>query len=339
MSERGHTRRDALRLALLGGGGTLLGGGALLAAGCGDDRGTLAGPHTDAVLRTSIAIDYASYYAPATDIIALAKRRAAQRGLALTFSADPAGAGAQAASLKRLTGERGGFRVVVVAPFDAAAIQGALQDARGRGIEVVSFVSPLRDASAAIAVDAQDAARRLAAHAAAHGVRSATLIAPPATSPVPDPFFGHAQRAARALPAALRAVGIAIDRTVTALGTPDATAALRAATATGVRPRAVLAWNDATALGAAAAVPRSGYVGGLGAPAVSTAAALRALQDDGGPLRVLVAARVAALAQALVDVPAALLGGTRPPAAATRVPVTTFTPGSAATRAALADYA
>ena len=327
MSHPGLTRRAALVRFGLGGAALALG-----AAGCGDDVGPLKGEHTEAVGRTSIAIDYASYYAPVKDVTRLAQARGAERKLALRFSADAAGAAAQVASLKALTGDRGGFRVVAVAPFDAAALAGVIKDATGRGIAIVSFVSPLPGATAAIRTDPAAAARRLVAHAAGEGKRRVLLVVPPARSPVPDPFFGYASQLARALPAEAARAGLDVAGTVTALGTPDAEAAVRGA----ARADAVLTWNDATALGAAAAVPRDGYVGGLGAPAVTTAAALRALDGD-GPLRCLVAARVADLAGALVDVPAAVLAKRAVPAGGL-VPARVFLRGGAATRAALGDY-
>lgn len=326
----GLTRRQALVRAGLGGAALALG-----AAGCGDDAGPLSGEHTDEVARTSIAIDYASYYAPVKDITRLARERAAARKLALRVSDDAAGAAAQVASLETLTGARGGFKVVVVAPFDASALAGVVRDATGRGVAIVAFVSPLPGATAAISVDATGAARRLVAHAAGEGARRVLLVLPPARSPVPDPFFGYGAAAGRALVAEVARAGLEVAGTVTALGTPDATAAVKGA-ARRADADAVLAWNDATALGAAAAVARDGYAGGLGAPAVTTAVALRAL-DASGPLRCLVAARVSDLARALVDVPAAVLARRAVPAGGV-VPARVFTRGSAATRAALADY-
>jgi hypothetical protein len=330
VSGPGLTRRAALVRFGLGGAALALG-----AAGCGDDVGPLKGEHTEEVARTSIAIDYASYYAPVKDLTRLAQARAAERRLALRFSADAAGAAAQVASLKALTGARGGFKVVVVAPFDAAALASVVEDAAGRGIAIVSFVSPLPGATVAIRVDPAGAARRLVAHAAGEGKRRVLLVAPPARSPVPDPFFGSASQLADALAAEVARAGLDVVGSVTALGTPDAEAAVRGAAGKGAD--AVLTWNDATALGAAAAVPRDGYVGGLGAPAVTTAAALRALDGD-GPLRCLVAARVADLARALVDVPAAVLAQRAVPAGGV-VPARVLLRGGAATRAALGDYA
>ncbi|HEY6759302.1 MAG TPA: substrate-binding domain-containing protein [Baekduia sp.] len=325
------TRRDALKLGL----GTALGLGA---AGCGSDNGPLSGPHTRAVERTSIAIDYASYYAPAPDLIRLAQDHARARGLATTFSDDPSGSAAQVASVKALTGPRGGFKVVVVAPFDAAVLDAIVQDAMSRGVSVVSFVSPLRHATAAIGVDAAGAARQLVSHARAHAGHQpqVLLVLPPARSPIPDPFFGYATGAAQALRQATAAAGLDVAATVTALGTPDGRDAVRAALAQHPDVTTVLTWNDATALGAAAALPRTAYVGGLGAPAVTTAAPLHAL-DAGGPLRCLVAARLATLAGALIDVPATVLKGAKPSTAP--VPIEVFTAGAQTTRAALKDYA
>lgn len=328
----GVTRRDALRLGL--GAAATLG-----LAGCGGRNGPLEGPHADAVARTSIAIDHASYYAPIQDLTRLVQARAHARDVSVLFSTDPAGSAAQVASLKGLTGERGGFRVVVVAPFDAAAVDPIARSAIERGLKIVSYITPLAHQTAAISVDPAAVARLLAEHAVARGGRrDVLLVAPPATSPIPDPFFPYARAAAAATARAAAAAGLRAVATITALGTPDAEQAVRAARAAHPGVDTVLAWNDATALGAARAVPADGYVGGLGAPAITTAAALRALDDDdGGPLRCLVAPRLSALADALVDLPSALLKGSTPPSGS--VAPQRFTRGAQATRAALADYA
>jgi hypothetical protein len=324
------TRREALA-------GALAGAAALGLQACGGGGRPRVGPHDREVARTSFAIDYASYYAPAPDLTRLVLARAGARKLSVVFSQDAAGAAAQAVSLRRLTGERGGFRVVVVAPFEAAATDPIARTALGRGVQIVSFMSPLAHQTAAIDVDGAAAARTLVAHAARQGGGEVLLVVPPASSPVPDPFFAVAQRAARALAAAVGAAELDVAGTVTALGAADAATAVRAALKVHPRARTVLSWNDATALGAAQVVERTGYVGALGAPAVTTAAALRALDDDDSPLRCLVAPCLSTLAAALVDVPASLLKGS--PARSVTVLAERFTRGAPATRAALRDYA
>jgi ABC-type sugar transport system substrate-binding protein len=312
------TRREALLGAL---------GGAALLAGCGDDPRN--GPHTREVLRTSIAIDYASYYAPVHDLTRLAQDRARRRGLAATFSADPSGAPAQLTSVKGLTGPRGGFAVVVIAPFDGSVLTEAIAAAHRRRIRVASFVSEIPGTDAAIGPDPSEAAARLLGSAP----REATLLVlPPARSPVPDPFFGYATQAASALTASIGERGRA---RVTALGADDAQAAVRAALREHPDISTILTWNDATALGALAAAPHVGFIGALGAPAPTSPAVLHALLEDNA-FRVLWAARLKTLAGALIDVPATLLRGGRVPDAP--VALTGFH-GGAETRAALADYA
>ena len=314
------TRREAVIAA---------GGLAAALAGCGSGGSDEQGPQARDLARRSIAIDYASFYAPIDDLKRLVRARAAQRGASVLFSSDPSGGPAQLASLRKLTGTRSGFRAVVVAPFDAAAADPIVEAAVARGTDVISFITPLASQSAAISVDASAAARLLAADARRRGIDRVTLVAPPAVSPIPDPFLPYAKAASTALRTELARAQITVGSTVTALGAADATQAVGDA-------RAVLTWNDATALGAAKAVGRDGYVGALGAPAVTGRAALDAL-DGPGPLRCLVAPRLAALADALVDLPYALLHGGRETTAV--VPAVRMTRGSAAARAARSDYA
>jgi DNA-binding LacI/PurR family transcriptional regulator len=312
------TRREAVAAA---------GGFAALLAGCGGSEDE--GPQARDVARRSIAIDFASYYAPIEDLRRLVEARAAQRGASVLFSSDPSGSPAQLASLRKLTGERGGFKVVVVAAFDPTAVAAIVADARTRDIDVVSFITPVAGTRAAIALDADRAAALLARDVARRGLDAVTLIAPPARSPVPNPFLPYAAGASRALAAELGRAGIDVTRTVVAVGAADAALAVGDA-------RAVLAWNDETALGAAQAVGRSGYVGAIADPAVTGRPTLDAL-DGPGPLTCVISPRLSALADALVDVPLALLRGQKPPSAP--IALQRLVRGSSAVTGARQDYA
>lgn len=319
--------------------------GVALLAGCGSNRAAEDGAQSKQVKRTSIAIDYASYYPPIADIQRLATARAAAKGLAVTFSSDSAGAAAQAASLRTLTGARSGFGVVVVAPFDAAAAARAITPAQANGIKVVSYLQEVRGAAAAISVSPSAAATQLVTDAA--GARDQTpkaaqrkrflVVGAPATSPVPDPLAALGRASTAATVDALRTVGVIDPPTVTALGAADAEQAVRAAVAESPGLDTVLTWNDATALGAAQALGRRGYVGALALGGISAPGALRQLRRGGTPLREIVAPRLGDLATALVDVPANVLAGRTPPGEI--VEAQRFTRAAPATRAALADYA
>lgn len=332
---RDLTRRELLASAAVG-------SAALGLAACGG--GNRAAESQDrTVARRSIAIDHASYYAPYPDLVRLVQDQADRRGASVRFSEDPSGAPAQQASLRRLTGSRGGFGAVVIAAFDPHAIAPIVREAIDRGIEIVSYVTPLEQQTARIVVDARAAARRLVEDAArwagrnGDGAPRVLVIAPPDRAVVPDPFLPYARAASQAVRNEVAAAGLRVIATATALGRPDAREAVHAVRAAHPEMDVVLSWNDATALGAAEAMPPHGYVGALGAPAISGAAALRAL-EDGGPLRCLVAPRLSQLANALVDLPLALLRG-EPPGSVV-VPPAVFRRGStAAHRAAQRDYA
>jgi len=320
-------------------------------AGCGGADKLDA--HSNAVARRSIAIDYASYYAPIQDLRRLVLTRARQTGIRVTFSEDPAGAAAQAASLRTLTGERGGFRVVVIAAFEAAAIQPLVEAALQREIAIVSYVTPLRHATAAIVVDPARTGALLAIDAAGWaqkrlgGRGSVLLVVPPPGQTVPDPFVAGARRSEPAMRStlAVRAPGLRIRATVPAYGTPDARQAVAQALTSHPDIRIVLCWNDATALGATQALRarhsagerRRLYVGGQGAPAITARETLVALQRD-DVLRCLVAPRLRDLADALVDLPRSLL---RHDSAARDVtpPIAVLTPASRAARDFQRDYA
>lgn len=349
VSDAAIDRRTLLR----GGAAALLGAGASgVLAACGD--GTDApGPHAEAVARRSIAIDYASYYPPVADLRRLVEQRAHARSAAVTFSDDAAGVEAQLATLRRWTGPRGGFRVIVIAAFDVAAVAPIARAARAQGIDVVSYLTPLPQQTAGIVVDPEHCGRLLAADAAAWAQRAlggdgqALLVRPPADPSVPDPFAPLAARAERALldELARRAPGIEAVAATQGRGSADAQAAVARALRDYPGVRVVLCWNDAAAVGAARALgerfPADDrdrlYAGGVATAGVATRAILRELGGD-GVLRCLVAPRLHDLADALVALPYGLLHGR--PAREARVPVRAL--GDAAPRPIAAyarDYA
>ncbi|HZV73046.1 MAG TPA: substrate-binding domain-containing protein [Conexibacter sp.] len=322
-------RRTLLRTGV----GALLGAGAasaLAACGSGGD----SGPHARAVARRSIAIDYASYYPPVADLRRLVERRAHARGAAITFSDDAAGVEAQHATLRTWTGPRGGFRAIVVAPFDAAAVAPLARAALARDVQVVSYLTPLPQQTARIVADPARCGRLLARDVAGWAARSlgdhaqALLVRPPARPAVPDPVAPLAPVAERALldELARRAPGVQAVAATEGQGTADAQAAVARALRDYPQVRVVLCWNDATAAGAARALGEHlpegeharRYAGGVALPGIATRATLQDLRH-GGILRCLVAPRLRDLADALVDLPYGLLQGRAPQDA--RVPV------------------
>ncbi|WP_028067460.1 substrate-binding domain-containing protein [Solirubrobacter soli] len=290
----------------------LLGTAATVLAGCagGKDDPRL-NTQARAQARRSVAIDYASFYAPFEDLKRLALARAAAVGADLTFSNDANGVGEQVKQLKSWTGDRGGFNVVAIAPYDVAQVEPIAAAALKNGVAVVSYVTPLEHQSAGIVVDRAEAGRLLAADAAKHGKR-ALVIRPPKQPPVPLPFapgFADAEAAIGGM--------VDIAATVEAQAEADAKPVVAAA----LRDNDVdliLCWNDLTAVGAAD-VAGDRYVGGLGAPSLSDARAL-------GRVDALAAARLSDLANALVDLPLAYAQGKK--LGSTTVGVTLIKKGS-----------
>lgn len=346
-------RIDRRTLLLRGGAAALLGPGAAgLLAACGEGA-SAPGPQARAVAGRSIAIDYASYYAPIAMLRRLVEARARARGAAVTFSDDAAGASAQLATLRGWAGPRGGFRVVVVAPFDAAAVALVVRGALARGVRVVSYLAPLPRQTAGIVVD-PEACGRLLAHDAAAWSRGALggrgqvlLVRPPAHPAVADPFAALAPRAERALldELARRAPGLEAVAATEGTSAADAQAAVARALRSYPEVRVVLSWSDGAAAGAAAALaarfPAAEharlYAGGVAPPGIATRATVEAV-GVGGILRCLVAPRLRDLADALVDVPYGLLHGATP--RTTVVPVRALTAAEPRLIAAYAsDYA
>ncbi|HEY4280985.1 MAG TPA: substrate-binding domain-containing protein [Conexibacter sp.] len=343
------TRRTLLRRA---GAATLLAGPlpALLAACGGGD--TPLGPHASAVAGRAIGIDYASFYLPIEDVQRLVLARARTRGARVTFSSDASGSSAQLANLTDWTGERGGFRVLVIAPFDASAVDPLAARAISGGIDVVSYGVPLSHQTAAVATDAAASGQALARDAASFvtgtlgGAGRALIVRPPTDSQAPDQFAARAAPSERALRAELaqRAPGLKIAGTATAQSSADAETAVQAALLQFPSVSVVLCWNDTTAVGAARALrsahPRSAwprlYAGGQGAPAIASAATITALRDDPA-LRCIVAPRLRDIANALVDVPYSLLRNAQPHDV--NPPLAALTPRSPQLAAFASDYA
>ncbi len=315
------------RTLLRGGAAALLGLGATgVLAACGEDARE-SGPEALAVARRSIAIDYASYYAPIADLRRLAGQRARARGAAITFSADAAAASAQLATLRRWTGPRGGFHALVVAPFDAAAVAPIADAALKRGVKIVSLGASLPHETAHIGIDADRAGRLLARDAARWAQRTlgggaqVLLVRPPAHPAVPGPFASLAPRAERALLDELAQRAPALDAVAATegQGSADTQAAVARALRNYPHVRVVLCWGDAAASGAARALARHAptseharlYVGGIAVPGIATRATLATLRS-GGILRGLVAPRLRDVADALVDLPYGLLHGRAP---------------------------
>jgi hypothetical protein len=309
---------------------TFLLGAAAVVAGCGAGASDpKIGRQTKALARRSVAIDYASYYAPIEDVRRLVSARAEELHAEVTFSDDAAGVDAQVANLRRWTGDQGGFSVVAVAPFDRSAVEPIAAGAIERGVAIVGYVTELEHQSAAITVDRGRAGALLAADARGHG-GGVLLVRPPAQQEVPDPFapgFADAEAAIRTT--------LDVRATVEAQAEADAQPAVAAALQGDPSLTTVLCWNDLTAIGAAVAAGRSRYVGGLGAPSLTGRAAIAALRRDGA-LQCLVAARLSDLADALVELPLALARGER--AGSRPVPVAVLKPGSPKLKAFAADF-
>ncbi len=306
----------------------LLGAAATVVSGCaGGKYDPRIGTQTRALARRSVAIDYASYYAPFEDVKRLATAHATELDVTVTWSDDPSGTPAQVQQLRQWTGDTGGFRAIAVAPFDVAAVDPIAANAIESGIAIISYVTPLKHQTAAIVVDRAEMGRLLATDAVKHG-RRALIVRPPSTPAVPLPFapgFADAEAAMAQI--------VDVVATVEAQADPDAIAVVEAAMAADPSIELVLCWNDLTAIGAAAAVDRDIYVGGLGAPSLSEARSLRLH----GALRCLVAARISDLANALVDVPLAYARGQKP--GSLTIPVTVLKKGSPALKTFAADFA
>jgi ABC-type sugar transport system substrate-binding protein len=304
----------------------LLGAGATLLAGCaGGKSDKRLNTQLRATARRTVAIDYASYYAPYEDFKRLVNARAEAVGAQVTFSSDPNAVKDQVKQLQVWMGDRGGFNVIAVAPYDVAAVEPLAAAALKRGIAIVSYVTPLEHQSAGIVVDRAEAGRLLAADAAKHG-RRALIVRPPSKPQVPLPFapgFADAERAIGGI--------VEIAATVEALADPDAIPSVEEALRQDPSIELILCWNDLTAIGAGTAAGDR-YVGGLGAPSLSDPRSLRLHGVDA-----LVTASLTELADAIVDVPFAYAQGKK--AGSRTVPVKLVKKGSPELEALRKDFA
>ncbi len=278
---------------------------------------------------TAYAIDANGTSPPLGDLARLLTQRARATGMTpvLTAAAGPT----LQADVRRQT-RRGIYdpasnrtppvnSLVVVGALAPGALDPIAAAAMRRGVKIVSYPLALPHRTAAVVADPARGARLLgddaAAWAHAHGRDHghALLVLPPPEFDAVNPYAARAATIERALRAALAAHAPGV-RVTTATGAYPAGGARAVTRALQTDPRLsiVLAWDDDTALGAAQALkatdgPR--FAGALGAPAVTSRATLDALGRD-GPLNAVVAVDPRDLADALVDLPRALLRGARP---------------------------
>jgi ABC-type sugar transport system substrate-binding protein len=244
--------------------------------------------------------------------------------------------------------------LILVAASQPAQIEPLLAAAVTHGTKIVAYPAALRHQTAAILVDVVQAATMLATHAAAwatsrRGGRGKVLLL------LPDPDrLTHLKRLYQddgpAIEQALRTTLARAAPGLTVVGRARgdyaALGELVVGRALSKHPDAtmVLSWHDDAALGAATALrhrhasasPDSLYVGALGMPAVFSRDTLTALMRD-DVLRVVIAARARDLANAMVELPHALLRGDS--ARDVRLALQTLTPRSAALTGYIRDYA
>jgi ABC-type sugar transport system substrate-binding protein len=308
---------------------------------------------------TSYVIDATGTSPPASDLARLIAARARSVGMAPSLTATGS---LQIAADLRLQSALGPFDpqtnrtpavsgLIAVGAVDPGAIGPILATAIRRGVNVVSYPLALRHRTAAIVVDPARGATTLAAQAAAwmraHGGAPGKmlLVLPSPDAAAVNPYATQGPAIERAVRAVLarRAPEVALA-TTTGFGAPSGRATVAQALAAEPDTRVVLAWDDDTALGAAQALRTHAaarqreplYVGALGAPAVTSRATFREL-ERGDVLRVVVAASPRDLANALVDLPHALLGGR--PARDVILELQTLTPRSPALAKYSRDYA
>lgn len=319
---RGRVGRGSVAVAIVG--------GVLAAGGCGSSS---RAPQVSKAPNGSSVLA-ATAYAPTPDLTALITADARDAAAKVHLEDAPATSAAQLALLRKLAAPSSGLATLVVGAFDPARAELAIVSRKPGGPKVVSLLTPIRGAAAAIRLDERRVgaalARGAAAWAKAHGgIGQATVIAPPAENAIPDWSLSAGRRNAAAIEQALERTGFTV-RVVRALGSADTPQAL----GSGHAP-VTIGWNDTTALAAAAAGRGANtWVGAAGSPSPTGTATLDALR--GGRLDLVVGARLADLAEAIVQVPLALQHGKN--ASTADLPVRRFTATSAATKAAAADY-
>jgi ABC-type sugar transport system substrate-binding protein len=243
-------------------------------------------------------------------------------------------------------------RLVVFTAVEPGALEPIAAQALARGVKIVPYPRPLRHQTAAIVFDTPGAAAALARQAAAWarerlGGQGRVLLALPSSECAGEnALCAEGDAIEQAWRAALtrEAPGLQVttnDEAVGELGGAEELAPL----VRRQRIDIVLAWSDEVATGLARALrrqppahaPAGGpFVGALGAPTVVSRTTLAELQRR-GPLHVVVAARLSDLANAMVDLPHALLHGAPP--RNTALAAWTLTPGSTALAAYSRDYA
>jgi ABC-type sugar transport system substrate-binding protein len=349
-------RRTALRLAASTALGLAL-PGALAACGTNTEK---AGDKTD------YALDIGGTSPPGGDLLALITARAVARAMNPSFF-DTAPENQPQQQFASDTAVTNSFNpitnryalvnnLVVVAPL-SPAYEPIAAKAVEHGVLIVSYPTPMLHQTAAILVDLAQGAAILAARAAAWagtelgGRGSVLLVLPTPGDSGLNPYFGYGPSVEQAFRATLarEAPGLTVAAAVQSSFSADGAVTIAPALSAYPEVRIVLVWDDATALIAAQGLrnrhPGAGreslFVGALGAPCLTsrgTAAApgtITELQTD-GVLQVIVAARMRDLANAIVDLPKALLSGSRP--GNVELALQTLTPHSAALSSYSHDY-
>jgi ABC-type sugar transport system substrate-binding protein len=237
--------------------------------------------------------------------------------------------------------------LVVALAINVAETEPTLAKALEHGVKIVSYPVAVRNQTAAITVDAAQAAVILATHAGQWAVarlsgRGGVLLVLPPPAETDSPYASAGPDIERAVRETIARVSprITLEATIEA-DSSNAYGVVSAALRSHPATRIVLVWDDATSIPAAEALRRHGsaegrlYVGALGLPAVMSNATLDALAGR-GVLRAVVAPRVRDLADAMVDLPHALLNGG--PIGDVRLALEILTPDSAALAAYSGDY-
>jgi hypothetical protein len=243
-------------------------------------------------------------------------------------------------------------RLVVLSAAEPSSLEPIAEQAISRGVKIVAYPRPLRHQTAAIIFDVAAAAAALARGAAAWarerlGGRGRILLALPPTECVNEnalcaetATLEHAWRSTLAH----EAPGLEIATSNEALGELGGSEVL-APLVRGHETPIVLTWSDEVATGLARELrlhppAEAGssdlYVAALGAPSVVSSATFLELQQQ-GPLRVVIAARLRELCEAMVELPHTLLH--EGPAHDVTLAPWTLTPRSAALASYSRDYA
>jgi hypothetical protein len=243
-------------------------------------------------------------------------------------------------------------RLVVMSAVEPSTLEPIAAQAITRGVKIVPYPRPLRNQTAAIVFDMPAAARALAGEASTWarqqiGGHGRVLLAlPPSECASENAVCSEAGALEQAWRAALGAQAPGLEITTADEATGELGGAEELAPLVHRHDiQIVLAWSDEVATGLARALrkdppshaPTGGpFVGALGAPTVVGRATLTELQRQ-GPLRVVIAARLRELADAMVDLPHALLHEAAPRNVA--LAPLKLAPNTAALAAYSGDYA